>query len=330
MISCSHLESQREPQPEDNRKVDATQPLDARYAKPDYDLALHYPSSWTLVEEPLGGSERAAVNLFKKDADAGQEIPLHVHAEAVLSYIAILPGGLGTELPNSQFSTYSQAKEKPELSFAIDTTKSKVFHLKDGTPWAYFITPADPPGNWSDYGFIFAQIQTRQDTTYCIDAETKERQPIEKCDYSKGDLYIREGDRNEQDAAVIHEILASISLEEAKENESASEMIKVENPQPGTKVTSPLTIEGMAKGYWYYEGIFTIKLYSDEKDSLLAKTSAEADGRWMTEEFVPFTTTMTFKAAENQGGRLVFERANPSGLPQNDQSYSVPVIFSSP
>lgn len=114
-----------------------------------------------------------------------------------------------------------------------------------------------------------------------------------------------------------------------KEAAGAGDMIDVESPASGTKISSPLTVKGKAKGYWYHEGMFTIKLYDTATDSLLAKTTAEADGKWMTEQFVPFEATLTFKARGNQRGRLVFERANPSGLPQNEQSYSVPVIFSS-
>lgn len=325
--SCSNLDSQT--QPADTSPADSVQPPGDRYVNPEYDLALRLPASWIVVEEPLRGRTHEAINLIKKGTGAKQETPLHVHAEADHSYIAILPGGWGTELPNSQYAPFSQAEEKPELSFEIDTSKSKVLHLKDGSPWAYFIAPADPPGKWTDSGFIFAQIQTRQDTTYCIDAETGERQAVRKCDYSRGDQYIRKGNRNEQEAAVIHEILGSFFFVEGGEKKPAGEMIKIENPEPEAKISSPLPIKGVAKGYWYFEGTFTVKLYDDVTDSLVAQSSAEADGEWMTEQFVPFKATMTFKAPENHRGRLVFERANPSGLPENAQSYSVPVIFSS-
>lgn len=327
-LACSNPDPVTKKQPADTSRVDSVETLDDRYSNPEFNLAFRMPSSWILVEEPISQREEKAINLFKKGTGAEQDLPLGVHAEADHSYISILPGGWGTELPNSQYSSFTQAEENLGLSFGIDTAKSKILHLKDGSPWAYFIAPAEPPENWSDSGFIFAQIQTKQDTTYCIDAETGEKQPVKRCDYSQGDQYIREGERNEKDATIIHNILASFSLEEIQEKEAASEMIEIENPTQNMDISSPLTIKGEAKGYWYYEGLFTIKLYT-ANDSLLAETTAEADGKWMTEQFVPFETTITFETPDDQRGRLVFERANPSGLPQNEQSHTLPVIFPS-
>jgi len=76
------------------------------------------------------------------------------------------------------------------------------------------VVPADPPPGWSESGFIFAQIQTGGTIIYCIDAETGEEQSLKNCDYGRGDQFIREGNRNERDAATIHAILASLSLDE--------------------------------------------------------------------------------------------------------------------
>ena len=102
--------------------------------------------------------------------------------------------------------------------------------------------------------------------------------------------------------------------------------ITVTNPQPNTQVTSPLTISGQAKGSWYFEASFPIKLY-DANNILIAQTTGAAQGNWQTTNFVPFTATLTFTTPSTATGTLVLEKDNPSGEPQNADSVSIPVTF---
>jgi hypothetical protein len=48
----------------------------------------------------------------------------------------------------------------------------------------------------------------------------------------------------------------------------------------------------------------------------------------MTENWVPFTSTLTFPAQPAGSlGKIVFKRDNPSGEPANDMNIVVPVQF---
>lgn len=105
----------------------------------------------------------------------------------------------------------------------------------------------------------------------------------------------------------------------------ANANIVVAVPQPGTVVTSPLTVSGEAKGTWYFEASFPVRLL-DAQGTVLAQTPAHALGNWMTTDFVPFTAVLTFQTTAHQG-TLVLEKDNPSGLPQNASSVSIPVKF---
>lgn len=98
----------------------------------------------------------------------------------------------------------------------------------------------------------------------------------------------------------------------------------MDQPLPGSVVTSPLTITGQARG-WYFEASFPVRLL-DSAANEIAITPAQAQGDWMTTGFVPFQATLTFETA-SQNGTLVLEKDNPSGEPQNDASLSVPVRF---
>lgn len=299
-----------------------------RYTNAKYNLAFDVPKTWSLVEESSLKIGEFAINIFSKNTQKDEGNLLNVHAQPQYSYITIWPKGLGTELPYSQYAPFKKAHGAPSLPFKANTSRSKILHLEDGTPWAYFIVPEMPPANWSEDGFIFAQIRNTNSRTICYDAQTDEQKPMEKCDFLEGDKVIRQGSIDKSDTKIVHTILKSISLEEITSKETRSDTIKVNQPLANAEITSPLAVKGKARGHWYFEGNFTIKLY-DSNDNLLTESTAEAQGDWMTEQFVPFEATITFDAPDSIKGRLVFERANPSGKPANDQSYSIPVVFPS-
>lgn len=300
--------------------------LTESYSNTRYELSLSMPESWILLEERQTKTGDLAINLFARGTNAEQELPLDVHTKPTHSYIAIWPKGIGTELPPSDYAPFHEGQNSPELHFEVDSSLSKVLKLKGGSTWAYFIVPKDPPAGWSENGFIFAQIRTTNNSVRCYEQKTGRKIPIEKCDFLEGDRFVRLGVRDAQDVKTIHQILESIRLEEIQQDTTAADMIEVARPLPNMDVTSPLTIKGKARGSWYFEGRFTIKLY-DAYGNLLAETTAKAQDSWMTEQFVPFKTTISFDAPDDQRGRLVFLRANPSGKPENAQSYSIPVIF---
>jgi hypothetical protein len=107
---------------------------------------------------------------------------------------------------------------------------------------------------------------------------------------------------------------------------NTEELIKLANPQPNQIIISPLTIEGEARGAWFFEAIFPVKLV-DDKGKVLAQGNAQAQGDWMVSTFVPFKLTLNFNSGSAANGTLILENDNPSGLSENARSFSVPVIF---
>jgi Immunoglobulin-like domain of bacterial spore germination len=103
--------------------------------------------------------------------------------------------------------------------------------------------------------------------------------------------------------------------------------IVVTSPKPGEAITSPLTITGEARGYWFFEASFPVVLVNWD-GLIIAQGIAEAEGNWMTESFVPFTAKLTFiKPDYNERGTLILQKDNPSGLPENDAAVEIPVTF---
>lgn len=105
-----------------------------------------------------------------------------------------------------------------------------------------------------------------------------------------------------------------------------TDSIQVSTPQPGQIITSPLTITGQAKGPWFFEATFPIELF-DANNKSLGKNFATAQGEWMTESFVPFTSTITFEKPSTVKGKLIIKNANPSGLTENEKELVIPVVF---
>jgi len=107
-------------------------------------------------------------------------------------------------------------------------------------------------------------------------------------------------------------------------------LIRVFSPLPGARVTSPLTVTGEARGNWYFEASFPVKLL-DSRGQILAQKPAAANppagGDWMTENFVPFSVALDFQKPTTATGTLVLEKDNPSGLQENADSLNMPVKF---
>jgi hypothetical protein len=98
------------------------------------------------------------------------------------------------------------------------------------------------------------------------------------------------------------------------------------SPTANSLIKSPLHLEGRARGNWYFEASFPVKLY-DANGKLLASSAAQAKSNWMTTDFVFFSADLTFQSPTTSTGTLVLEKDNPSGLPENAEERRIPVNF---
>ena len=107
------------------------------------------------------------------------------------------------------------------------------------------------------------------------------------------------------------------------------DLIRVGTPQVNATVESPVVIEGEARGNWYFEASFPVAIL-DANGQELGRVAAEAQGEWMTTEFVPFVVTLTFAQPTTDTGTLILEKSNPSGLPEHAAEVRIPIRFSPP
>lgn len=307
--------------------------LTQSYTNSDFDIALQTPDTWTVTEYPSQGAGIPfGINIFPTQSAVANDVPVSVHADASEQIVTIWPQGYGTELPSGDresFETYDY--QSLGLQFAVDEERSWALLLADETAWGYVIAPtqAIAPEQW-DNGYIFAQAQVDGFAAQCFDDETgQELDVATQCDPLEGDDFVRSGSVSETSLATVLSIVQSIQLDPIEQEESATDIINVELPLPNNTLESPIELSGQARGYWFFEGSAPVQLL-DKDGQVLAETSITAQGDWMTEEFVDFSGSIEFEMTESLDdtrGQVVFQRSNPSGLPENAMEYSVPVIF---
>ena len=104
------------------------------------------------------------------------------------------------------------------------------------------------------------------------------------------------------------------------------DLIELRSPLPDGLLRSPFTIEGRARGPWFFEASFPVYLLDAAGDTI-ARVPAHAGGEWMTTEFVPFSATLTFTTPASPTGTLILAKDNPSGLPAHAAELRVAIRF---
>jgi hypothetical protein len=124
-----------------------------------------------------------------------------------------------------------------------------------------------------------------------------------------------------------------LMTEAENELQSVAELITLSSVSPDEVITSPLKLNGEARGTWYFEASFPVVL-TNWDGLIIAEGNATAEGDWMTEEFVPFTASLDFENPYTEAspefmkrGTLILKKDNPSGLPQHDNALEIPVRF---
>ncbi len=103
-----------------------------------------------------------------------------------------------------------------------------------------------------------------------------------------------------------------------------SEVI-LETPQEGARLSSPIKIKGQAPGSWFFEGQIVAQLL-DKNGKLMATSPLVAQGEWMTEKLVTFEGELSFTQPKvATSAALVIASDNPSGLPENQKTYTLSV-----
>lgn len=105
---------------------------------------------------------------------------------------------------------------------------------------------------------------------------------------------------------------------------ATGDLIHITLPFPGATTGSDFMVRGLARGLWYFEASFPVEVVTGD-GTVVAQAVAQAQGDWMTTNFVPFTATMTLPKTFTGSAYLVLKKDNPSGLPEKEAYASFPI-----
>ena len=107
---------------------------------------------------------------------------------------------------------------------------------------------------------------------------------------------------------------------------ATDDLIKVELPFAGAVTGKTFTVKGKARGTWFFEGSFPIEVL-DREGNVIAQGVAQAQGEWMTTDFVSFTADIAVPESYMGLSTLKLSKDNPSGEPENDAFISFPITI---
>lgn len=107
---------------------------------------------------------------------------------------------------------------------------------------------------------------------------------------------------------------------------ASADLIKVTLPYPGAVTGKEFAVKGEARGGWYFEASFPVEV-KDKNGQTLVSVPAQAEGDWMTSDFVPFTANIKIPDTYQGPATIILHKDNPSGMPENEASVSFPITI---
>ena len=105
------------------------------------------------------------------------------------------------------------------------------------------------------------------------------------------------------------------------------DLVTLISPTEGDYISSPVIIEGKARGNWFFEASFPVFVV-DWDGLIIGQGIAQAQSEWMTTDYVQFRAEITFtKSVVKNNGWIILKKDNPSGLPEYDDAFEVPIFF---
>lgn len=142
----------------------------------------------------------------------------------------------------------------------------------------------------------------------------------------------RKNDALRQDTTNLNNQITAVNqkyeteVNKAKFTSPKGAHLVVYTPASGSKMASPLAVVGQVPGGWSFEASFPVKLLNSKGD-VVASGPATVFGDWMSSQPASFGITLTWSSPQTGVGSLVLAKDNPSGLPANDDSLTIPVQF---
>lgn len=107
---------------------------------------------------------------------------------------------------------------------------------------------------------------------------------------------------------------------------ATSDLIQVELPFPGAVTGKEFSVIGKARGMWFFEASFPITVL-DKDGKVLVESYAQAEGEWMTTDFVSFRGEVKAPIDYIGPATLILRKSNASDIRELDASISFPITI---
>lgn len=114
-----------------------------------------------------------------------------------------------------------------------------------------------------------------------------------------------------------------------KEISFKDDLIEVYDPAPKSYISSPLIVNGRARGNWFFEGDFPVVI-TNWDGLIIGEGIARAQEDSLTENFVNFIAEINFTQPDvdiKNEGFLILQKDNPSDLSTLDNALEIPIFF---
>jgi hypothetical protein len=284
------------------------------YTDPEYAFSVQFPPGWIVATGTI--NHDPVITLAPGELNASSTTSYHEG----LTRVSIYPIG------RSIHASTTDEEQQSTVILQVPQASAKDYQLSSKRSWATIGRFDVRPDSWTAAGYVFARasIENESLTYYHGDATTTE----DSFDPAAGDRVVHEGYVDPTVRGLEEEILKSFTFTQSEQpaTSTVSDLIQVDQPKEGDRVASPLTVKGKARGSWYFEGSFPVRLETDA-GAVLAEVPATAQGEWMTDDFVPFELSLAFSTTTATSGVLILKKDNPSGLTTLDMETRIPVLF---
>jgi hypothetical protein len=142
------------------------------------------------------------------------------------------------------------------------------------------------------------------------------------------------GQKAAETAPYAHpEVTASAPAPAAKYIPAPAGEIKVKTLVTGSRVTSPLIVEGTAINDWFFEGQFVAELVADGEVIVQAPATQAGDKNWTDPGQVGFRAELAFDVAKETKAELILSEDMPQPINDNSdergpaRSVRIPVVL---
>lgn len=125
--------------------------------------------------------------------------------------------------------------------------------------------------------------------------------------------------RNSELINIFDDILEYIDL-------NAPQPVTISGITPGMEINSPLSVSGTIPGNWMFEAQTTMELRTAGSE-IITSTTIDTQADWQTTEQIPFSGQLTFQSPDAILGYIYIQKSNPSGIPNNQETFSWPIRF---